>query len=167
MGLRRWQSHRAEQRPQSSCSCQSSLLSPGMLHSNAQSSWGNPPFQGLGFFFLPEQATLVVAENHSCPKPDLPKTWFEVWFPLEGGVCCYSLEGGVGCAFCCDGWKPAPKVMAAGRGNHSCPNPKHQNGVRELMGAIWPDRGSGLQPLPYACPIAFGSQQSVPPKNQH
>lgn len=45
-------------------------------------------------------------------------------------------EGGVDCALCCDGWKPEMNVMAAGTGNHSCPNPRHPNGMKELMGAI-------------------------------
>lgn len=36
-------------------------------------------------------------------------------------------------------WKPAMNVMAAGTGNHSFPNPRRPDGVRELMGAIQPD----------------------------
>lgn len=86
-GVMGWQSQGAEQSPMSLCSSQSSLLSPGILHSNAKSSWGNPPFT-KEFFFLPEQATLAVVENPSYAKLDLSKSWFEVWFALEGEIHC-------------------------------------------------------------------------------
>ena len=86
---------------------------------------GTLPFKNWDFFFLPEQATLAVPENPSYAKPDLSKTWFEVWFPLEGGVHRYFSGGEVGCALCCNGWQPAANVISVGKGNHSCPNPRH------------------------------------------